>query len=307
MSNIVQFCIFAVVLLVTHHVHCEMKPTLYCKRSIKVYPDVCVLEDVYVTRDSLGFIPVATNSSNILKVQVKSYKMDVLTSDICNAFPNVMSIDVQNLDIKEVDKDAFENCTKLEALSLQNNSLVTLDRNLFSKNQQLKVLKLSDNPLVHVEAEMFKDLWDLKKIEMQNNHLLDFDAETLRTYFSEVSLDLGKTHILCERYNAIDRFMYNTSSDSYIPKDYCLDSDEYGKELMKVKLTDTLTQLKINFLYKEIESFKSGRSFNWKDWHFYVMGAVAAFLLLLTLVSLILCCKARCELRRQNQYGQLSG
>lgn len=287
------------------HAHCEMKPTFYCNRE--VYPSLCVLQDVYVTRDSLGFIPVATNASNVLTVQVYSYKMDVLTSDICNAFPNVQSIDLQNLGIKEVAKDAFENCTNLETLSLQNNSLVTLDRNLFSKNQRLKVLQLSYNPLVHVEAEMFKGLRNLKKIEMQNNHLLDFDAETLRTYSSEVSLDLGKTHMLCDRYNAIDRFLYNTSSDSYIPKDYCLDSDEYGKELMKSKSADTLTQLKINFLSKEIESLKSGSTFNWKDWHFFIMGAVAGFLLLLTLVSLIMCCKARCELRRQNQYGQLSG
>lgn len=300
MSKLLPYCIF-VISLVTY-VHCEIKPKFYCNQD-SFAPYMCVLQDVYLTRKSSGFTPVAPNASEIQVMQVNSYKIDVLTSDICNTFPNIRTLVLNQLEIKEIEKDAFENCTMLARLELQNNSLVSLDSNIFANNKQLKSLHLSNNPLVQLDIDIFKGLRALNTLEMENNYLLDLDVETLFKYTSVTNIWMGYTHILCERFEEIDKFIYNLKN-SNISHDYCLEHDQYAEELMKINVKDVLVQAKLNYLFKKLQNTKCW--YNWKDWHFYIFVATGVFLVLITIVSLILCCTARCELRRQNnRYSQL--
>lgn len=300
MSKLLPYCIFAI-LLVTN-VHCEIKPKFYCNQD-SFDPYMCVLQNLYLTRNSSGFTPVAPNASKIQVVQVNSYKIDVLTSDICNTFPNIRHLILKQLEIKDIEQDAFANCTMLASLELQNNSLVSLDSNIFANNKRLKSLYLSNNPLVQLDIDVFKGLRALNTLELENNFLLDLDVETLFEYTSVKNIWMGHTHILCERFEEIDKFISN-STYSYISHNNCLEDDQYEEELMKINVKDVLVQAKLNYLFKKLQNTNSW--YDWKDWHLYIFVATGVFLILITLVSLILCCTARCELRRQNnRYSQL--
>lgn len=374
MSKIIPIFVLAVLQLLITNVHCDMKPKFYCATTPVYTPTdyyasttlnydnsfddadstYCVLQDVYLTRKSSGFIPVAQNATEIRFVQVKSYNIKVLTSDICNVFPNLQRLVLNNLAIEEINEDAFKNCSKLDQLELKNNSLVSLNTKTFVNNKNLSSLDLSDNHLVYLDVEMFKELSKLKTFYLKNNNLLDLDVRKLIDYTSLKTLKIGKTHMLCARYYQINKFLthnYINNDDYSYSYDYCLSSDEYMKEVMSINLSDILLQAKIDYLYKELQKLKFGNNYeysteynynegystkntNWENsseydwnrndenssgfsfdkngnivlpmWIIVLTGATAACLLFITLVALISCCKARCQISRQNnQYQHL--
>lgn len=120
--------------------------------------------------------PIAVNASAVRTVWVEcETPMFILTSTICDSFPNLQDLWIQNCQIETVEEDAFVNCKYLFGLSLQDNNIKQLERKLFRHNQQLGHLYLSNNFLLDLPKTIFKDLKKLERLNLDNNELLALD------------------------------------------------------------------------------------------------------------------------------------
>lgn len=97
-----------------------------------------------------------------------------LTSDICQAFPNLKDFNGQLLYLHEMEKDVFSNCHDLEVVNLEVNRLEVLDDGLFQHNQHLKKIYLGDNLLKSINMKMFEGLLGLEELDLHKNLLKVF-------------------------------------------------------------------------------------------------------------------------------------
>ncbi|XP_063697510.1 relaxin receptor 1-like [Culicoides brevitarsis] len=102
--------------------------------------------------------------------------LHVLTSDICQAFPNLRDFNAQLLYLHELEAGVFENCHDLEVINLEVNRLQHLDVDLFKNNQKLRKIHLADNLLQSIDLKIFNGLTELEELDLNKNQLKSFSV-----------------------------------------------------------------------------------------------------------------------------------
>ncbi|KAG4075083.1 hypothetical protein HA402_008148 [Bradysia odoriphaga] len=172
----------------------------------KVDENLC---EVLVYDPDLPIISEEIPADNIVEVRLNgTIKSMKLTSNVCNAFPNVKVIKAIGIGLKEVAADAFKGCSKLTAIYLDNNEISSLDNSLFESNHllerlelpnntiktfdtsilnhtpKLQLMFLSDNGMENfILGDLSTELTELRKIELQNNKLKSLNLREFKKHF----------------------------------------------------------------------------------------------------------------------------
>lgn len=176
--------------------------------------------EVPVYNPDLPIISDGNSAENIIEVRLNgSINSMKLTSNVCNAFPNLLKIKAMGIGLKEVAADAFRNCLKLTAIYLDDNEISTLDNSIFQTNQQLERLELPNNTIKTFDTSILNhtpklqlmflsdngmedfvlddvstQLKELRKIELQNNTLKSLDLREVEKKFPNI-----RVLVMCER------------------------------------------------------------------------------------------------------------
>ncbi|XP_063701732.1 uncharacterized protein LOC134831838 [Culicoides brevitarsis] len=115
-------------------------------------------------------------------------RMHTLTADICNSFPNLLTLEAQYLGLEKIDDNAFDNCTSLEHLNLSYNKLKFFNTNKWKTQQNLTELKIAGNKFESIDPKMLKKTFPmLKNIELSNNEITKSDLKLLSSFNLTIS------------------------------------------------------------------------------------------------------------------------
>lgn len=143
-------------------------------------------------------------AENIMEVRLNgSVKSMKLTSNVCNAFPNLLIIKAMGIGLKEVATDAFRNCSKLTAIYLDNNEISSLDNSIFETNPQLERLEMPNNTMKTFDTSILNHTPKLQLMFLSDNGMEDFILSDVSTQLIQLrkielqnnklrSLDLGE-------------------------------------------------------------------------------------------------------------------
>lgn len=142
-------------------------------------PGWCRLSKIDLPAIASNFKIIASNPFDIKDVHLQCSSLPILSSNICNTFPNVEFISAISCGIKQILPDALANCTKLQVLSVHDNRIKDLPVNLFENTRNLEQLYISKNPIEQLPHTIFQNLYNLRRLDMDHNHLTEFDAANL--------------------------------------------------------------------------------------------------------------------------------
>lgn len=206
----------------------------------------CTLQDIsFDDDDSIRFLPKSKVPRTVSKVSFVSSKIPVLTSDICDNFPNLEILEMNEVSLKVVDTEALSGCTKLKEIQLRDNFLSTLDKDTFQQNKMLKKIILNNNNLTTIPQDLFKGLQELTwidlcsnllsrlpavtfsglteivNLEVRNNPLLSLEVEEMRKEMPNLKyLLLRDLDLTCDRLRQVQAFVGTNGLNQYIRPDY---------------------------------------------------------------------------------------
>lgn len=159
-------------------------PTFKCLEPHN-HMEQCVLENIHLNKTHFKFNIEATSPLQIKWITVYESTIPVLTSEICNKFPNVENIDLQNIKIEDILEDAFYNCKKVKSVLLNGNRLSKLLHSTFDNNQEIERLEMQYNQIRSIgnPATQYHNLPKLKVLLLHKNYLKEFNSMLFR--FSE--------------------------------------------------------------------------------------------------------------------------
>lgn len=101
----------------------------------------------------------------------------ILTSDICETFPNLLSFNAKFVSIEEIHADAFEKCSDLQYLDLFSNPIKKLPERTFAGLSKLNQLYLTGAVLPETSEGLFRDMAPLKMLWLMSNKIVSLPAK----------------------------------------------------------------------------------------------------------------------------------
>lgn len=167
----------------------------------------CALSHIILSRDSPQFIPISHNSSFILEVSVSLSSIPVLTSDICNTFHNIKTLDLDKNSIEFITNNAFHDCAQLKNLHLENNLIVEIKPSTFKYNTALSNLQIQNNRLSRIENGLFKYTTELRFLNLDRNNLTCISKMVIRSWENIEILSLEHNQLLDVNLEEIVHYM----------------------------------------------------------------------------------------------------
>lgn len=192
----------------------------------------CTLTGIQVTKEHPEFTINFDSPHPVEAIQIEDSHIPLLTSQICDAFPNIMTLNLHNAGVEAIDKNALKSCTSLKGFQSWNNPIKSLDNDpfqhsvdlrhlsitnsslketpvgVFDNLRQLIYLKLANNHLSFDNPGAFRNLEKLEELELCSNELLDMDASQFITNLPNLKkIYLSDNDFLCDRLvQIIDEF-----------------------------------------------------------------------------------------------------
>lgn len=152
----------------------EEYPEYVCKFNLGGY---CTFNGVQLNRSAPHWAAVSEDPTRkVDKVQFTNSRIEFLTSDLCDAFPDLEVVRLGELGLEEVEDDAFFSCDLLKNLRLESNQLKSLPDDLFLSNFNLTTLVLSSNKLTSFNISSLQNCKNLTFLDLENNHLTAFEV-----------------------------------------------------------------------------------------------------------------------------------
>lgn len=134
--------------------------------------NLCILKGLTQKSSDKHFQVVVNHDVQIDAVWIKNLnnKIETLTGDICEAFPNINVLIAHGVGLTSIDEDALRKCTKLHTVGLNDNSLTFLPPKIFDWNLELKAVGLQRNNLTKIDEYIFENNKKLTIIALQHNN-----------------------------------------------------------------------------------------------------------------------------------------
>lgn len=239
------------------------------KCSTSIDSQTCLIDGLTLTRNDYKIEPEAANLSAVTKFKLSGI-VPVLSSEICDAMPNLTNFKADNVSMEEIDENTFQECKKLMALNLADNQFVKLERNTFkgltdlrhllisggnvpiidldlTDLKQLKILTLNNLSIAVLLPENFCGLENLLNVQLYSNNLFDLDTEGILKHKPKLTnVGLTDNNFKCSRLQEIrsvfEKNNVETPHDakwkrarSYMPKNVkdiiCLSDEQWMSEL----------------------------------------------------------------------------
>lgn len=140
----------------------------------------CRFKNIHLTEDQPNFIPkVDIPNDEVMSIYLEQSHIPLLTSDMCDAFPNIVAYIAESNKISKVARNAFKNCRNLLVVDFYQNEIAQLDSELFVENQELVNLIMQDNKLTELDTEMFKFTPQLGHLTVGKNFLRKFNMDKM--------------------------------------------------------------------------------------------------------------------------------
>lgn len=175
----IRFSIRALTFLIISVTSISISSALECSLSNNY--QTCTIAGAIVTRESPRFTPTTTTSSkNFLNEFIlTSSTVPVLTSEVCNAFPNLLKFSAKSVSLEEIEESTFKGCPKVTEINLEFNPIKKLPEQTFAGLSQLKDLRLLNADLPDIGLELFHDLTSLEVLSFGSNKVVSLPAKAL--------------------------------------------------------------------------------------------------------------------------------
>ena len=122
-------------------------------------------------------------------------QIHTLTSDICNAFPNLKGFLVLGAGTEEIEVDALNNCKNLEVLYLFLDDLIKIDPELLKENSKLTEINFSYNVIEEVDPDMLKFTTILKELDLSGNQLKEFNYARMPIMEKLINFEIDRNNL----------------------------------------------------------------------------------------------------------------
>lgn len=140
----------------------------------------CRLEAEILTDITGDHVPGKSDSDLQLLLAINQ-TIPVISSIICDQFPNIERIDIYGSKVEILDQNAFKNCKKLERLHLAVNNIREIPENLLIENTKLQVIKFSKNQLTTLPEDTFATLIDLRLLYLYDNKITNLPKNLFKS------------------------------------------------------------------------------------------------------------------------------
>lgn len=163
----------------------DVRPIHKCIKFVIFFPmETCTFRNLLLNETQQHFTPVAAVGApdEVKSVDIggkRGSSMKILTSDICDAFPNVQWYDAYWLGLEDIREDAFVGCSDLEKLRLYDNKLTSLSADLFKNNPKLRYLDVDMNRFKELNVNVFSNTPMIEHLNFNDNQIKKFEANEL--------------------------------------------------------------------------------------------------------------------------------
>lgn len=167
---------------------------VYCNHIIG--STICLLNYLQLTETNYRFKPINLGEwpqlTVIISNEYQGYSnVPVLSSDLCETFPEIRQYEIAEVNLHTIQADAFVKCLDLESLDIHGNPIKQFPPNMLTNQAELvyiyfhrlKVQKLDDN--------LFGNLKKLELLEIPYGALTEFSPNIVRPLTSLTHLDLS--------------------------------------------------------------------------------------------------------------------
>lgn len=120
-------------------------------------------------------------NDSIVALSFTDSQIYTLTSEICEAYPNLTHLHVKGVSLQKVDDGAFGSCVNLEELDLSYNKLTALDDvDIFKNNLKMKIFAVEHNLLQTLNPNVFAPLTELTHLHLAFNNFSEFNIWQLQ-------------------------------------------------------------------------------------------------------------------------------
>lgn len=180
-----HFCLVLIVLSTIQSISGQTESFPIHECEFNKTSGICAFDDIRLTKTLVKYRPTVKNVKEVHLggvFGVIGSRMDIFTSDICNAFPKVKKINADHLAISVLEDNSFENCHELEHLKMSYNRLTQLNNtNLFKNNLKLKIVHFYANRLTVINPDTFNHLTMLEDLSFGINNIYNFPIEDFST------------------------------------------------------------------------------------------------------------------------------
>lgn len=206
----------------------EDLPVFLCEGALRNY---CTFEIINTTKENPRFQPRNKDPELIWGVTIGSVfrtnRMEILTSDICNYFPNLEKLVTRNVKLEGFEDGALANCPNLTEVYFSDAEFTEFPDNLFESNPLLATLEVYRSKLIKIQSTILSSLPNLiyldltatfieeididsfasnkiKIIWLYSNYLKDFQVEKALVRFSQLEeIAFNDNDIKCSRVQVI--------------------------------------------------------------------------------------------------------
>lgn len=148
-------------------------PTYKCKHESNGF---CYFNSINLTTGNPNFLPTSDRNP-VTKVDLGGWsqfgsRLEVLTNDICNAFPEIEVLYGNSVSLTAINHNALEKCRRLTEISLSDNKLTHFPYDICAGKTNLTTIWLYSNNLMDLDVtKMMKSCVNLNIIYLNDNDI----------------------------------------------------------------------------------------------------------------------------------------
>lgn len=140
----------------------------------------CHFDDIYTTKENPNFQPFHPHAEDIIAIAINTgNQMEILTSDICDYFPNLRDLWINDVKLQGFEDGALLTCTNLNELTIWQGLFNELPEDLFKGSQKLAHVTIRNTPLIRILPNTFSSLPKLASIFITKTLIEEFPVESI--------------------------------------------------------------------------------------------------------------------------------
>lgn len=156
----------------------------------------CIFENLTTTDTKPLFYPTSDNPTEVSTVEFLNSIMTTLTSELCEAFPNVRDLNLQSLALENIQEGALDQCRSLTQINLGDNALTEIPENLFQYNSKLEQINFGTNKITEIDQYFLFNLAELDVLNISNNYITNLEFQNYPFLDKLKTFDIGNNELI---------------------------------------------------------------------------------------------------------------
>lgn len=152
-------------------------PIYECKNES--IPEACTIVGINTNRTHPQFRITHPAPETINIVIIQGFNMAILTSDICDYFPNLLGLSIYFANVEGFDTRPFANCRNLLSLLIYVSKFDEIPVNLFSDTPNMTIIDFYKAPVKSIKVNQFNGLSQLRVVALMGLEIDDFPLQSV--------------------------------------------------------------------------------------------------------------------------------